>query len=192
MIVTLKCSGFACLCGLLLSACATSTPPPGNDWPLACDFTSFESTADKLSHCAARDANGNLKLRPDLLADIEAGAGVQTIHSDGRWLFALEGKTLVALTYDNGADYFQEGLARTVQGGKIGFINPSLELVIPPIWDFAFPFENGYSVICTGCRQEPDGEHSSIVGGGWGYIDLRGKVVLEPIYQRDALPAPPE
>jgi hypothetical protein len=174
---------------MFVSACNAPEPGPRHDWLLACDYASFVSTTDKLSHCGTRDAKGELTIRPDLLADIEAGSGVQTIHVDGDWLFALDGKTAAALTYDNGADYFQEGLARTIKGGKIGFINPSLDLVIAPTWDFAFPFENHYSVVCTGCKQESGGEHTSIVGGSWGYIDRQGKIVVELIHERDALSA---
>ncbi len=126
-----------------------------------------------------------------MLADIDPDSPVQSIHVDGSWLFAIDGKTVAALTYDNGADYFQEGLARTVHGGKIGFVNEALDVVITPSWDFAFPFENGHAVICTGCQQVPEGEHQSIRGGHWGAIDRHGKVVIEPVYKRDELPALP-
>lgn len=117
---------------------------------------------------------------------------MQTIYVDETWLYALNGKTVSVLSYDNGADYFREGLARTMKDGKVGFVDESLDLVIAPMWDFAFPFENEYSLVCSGCTQEHDGEHSSITGGSWGYIDRTGKIIVEPIHSRDALPPRPE
>jgi hypothetical protein len=181
----------ACLFGIVVCACDTTVQDSGSNWPISCDFTSFETGSDYLVHCAKRDADGELSIRPELLAEAPTDAGIQTIHTDGNWLFALDGKAVTTLTYDNGADYFQEGLARTVQGGKIGFVNESLEVVIAPSWDFAFPFENGKAVVCNGCRPESDGEHTTIVGGGWGYIDIRGAVLVEPVHQKNSLAAPP-
>src|SRR5690606_28396378 len=51
--------------------------------------------------------------------------------------------------YDNGPDYYEEGLARFVDGGKMGFHNEALHIVVPAIYDFAFPFINGVSKVGT-------------------------------------------
>jgi acetyl esterase/lipase len=161
-------------------------------WPLSCDFASFESSREKLGHCAARNADGDILVRPELLDDIAPDSGVQSLHVDGNWLFAIPGKTRVALEFDNGADYFREGLARTVRDGKIGFVNENLDLVIQARWDFAFPFDQGRAVVCIGCQPEADGEHSALVGGKWGYIDRHGDIVVDLVHDRDALPSRPE
>lgn len=87
------------------------------------------------------------------------------------------GKYLKTLTYDNGADPFSEGLARTRINGKIGFFNTNLELVLKPIYDFAFPFHKGVAEICTGCVEKKAGEHSFLDGGQWQKINREGLVV---------------
>ena len=40
--------------------------------------------------------------------------------------------------YDNGPDFFQDGLARHVENGKMGFHDEALKVVIPARYDFAF------------------------------------------------------
>ena len=99
------------------------------------------------------------------------------------------GKMASVLPFDNGADYFREGLARTRKNGKIGFFNSELDVIIAPTWDFAFPFESGVAVVCEGCvpRRLFD-EHVALEGGKWGYIDKRGKVVVPLIYDEALLP----
>ena len=87
------------------------------------------------------------------------------------------GKKMLTLTYDNGADEFQDGLARTRVNGKIGFFNRNLEMVLPPVYDFAFPFHNGIAEICTGCKEKSDGEHGLLDGGTWKKIDRNGLVI---------------
>ena len=103
-----------------------------------------------------------------------------------------DGRSAPIVTYDSGPDYFSEGLARTIRSGKIGFIDRSLSEVIPPSWDFAFPFNEGTAVVCQGCQSRPtaDGEHSEMVGGAWGYIDHAGEVVVPVTFERDDLPEP--
>lgn len=67
--------------------------------------------------------------------------------------------------FDNGADYFSEGLRRFVKNGKIGFADRSGKTVIQPRHDFAASFNYGYAVFCDGCDWEKtDDEHPAIVG----------------------------
>jgi len=111
---------------------------------------------------------------------------------EGELLFALaSGRTAPALRYDNGADYFVEGLARSPRDGKVGFVDELLELVVPRQWDFAFPFEDGHARVCSGCViRRAGGEHSEVVGGRWGYVDREGRVVVPVVHAREELPAP--
>ena len=83
---------------------------------------------------------------------------------------------------DNGPDYFEDGLARSRVGGKIGYIDRKLNLVIPATYDGAYPFKDGVAVVCTACtidydRTVAEGERSWYEGGQWGRIDRRGRVV---------------
>jgi len=115
-------------------------------------------------------------------------AYLQTLDFKGQELISLpigkhfyyihkSGKKMLTLTYDNGADEFQDGLSRTRVNGKIGFFNRNLEIVLPPIYDFAFPFHNGKAEICTGCKEKSDGENSMLDGGTWKKIDRNGLVI---------------
>lgn len=140
----------------------------------------------------ARD--GNIIVSKQSLRDMDFGPeGLGSIVVDNRGLYFVtrKGKTTAALTFDNGPDYVVEGLARTVKNGKIGFINIELDPVVAPSWDFAFPFEHGVAMVCTGCVStpaSPGGEHRTMTGGKWGYIDKRGEVVVPVVYDSSNLP----
>ncbi|CAA6798693.1 MAG: Unknown protein [uncultured Sulfurovum sp.] len=88
-----------------------------------------------------------------------------------------DGKKIQTLTYDNGADPFSDGLARTKVNGKIGFFNTNLDIVLKPIYDFAFPFHKGEAEICTGCKEKKEGEHTMLDGGKWQKINRDGLVI---------------
>jgi len=80
--------------------------------------------------------------------------------------------------YDNGADYFSEGLRRLVKKGKVGFADRNGKIVIEAEHDFASPFNYGYAAFCDGCDWEKtDDEHRSIVGGKWGVMNIKGQTV---------------
>jgi len=119
------------------------------------------------------------------------GAATSTIvvGKDQLYFVNRQGKTAPALRFDNGADYFVEGLARSVKAGKVGFVNLDLVEVIAPVWDFASPFQDGLASVCNGCAPKSDGkEHTIISGGKWGYIDKLGKVVVPVVYDEANLP----
>ena len=96
----------------------------------------------------------------------------------GMFYFNRSGLVRRALTYDNGPDYFSEGLARTIKNNKIGFFDKKLNVVIKPEYDFGFPFNNGKAIVCNECKKQKNGEYSTIVGGKWGIIDARGNIIV--------------
>ncbi|WP_426479051.1 WG repeat-containing protein [Chryseobacterium sp. CBSDS_008] len=80
--------------------------------------------------------------------------------------------------YDNGADYFSEGLRRLVKKGKVGFADRNGKIIIEAEHDFASPFNYGYAAFCDGCDWEKtNDEHRSIVGGKWGVMNTQGQTV---------------
>ena len=80
--------------------------------------------------------------------------------------------------YDNGADYFSEGVRRFVKNGKIGFADRSGKIAIQPEHDFVSSFNYGYASFCNGCDWEKtEYEHRSIVGGTWGILNVKGETV---------------
>lgn len=62
-------------------------------------------------------------------------------------------------------DSFSEGMANFRVNWKYGFINKDFEEIIPPIYDFAYDFKDGLSLV------EKDGK--------WFYIDKQGNFVKE-------------
>lgn len=55
-----------------------------------------------------------------------------------------------AQLFDNGMDYWEEGLRRYVEDNKIGFVNRSGEKVLSAKWDFASSFHYGYATVYEG------------------------------------------
>jgi hypothetical protein len=136
--------------------------------------------------CAATGPDGRPRLKRSYLARLRYGrdglASVllfnETDKRKAQWSYVRRGVIPVPVeTMDNGPDYFEDGLARSRVGGKIGYIDRKLNLVIPATYDGAYPFKDGVAVVCTACTIAGDGEHSWYAGGQWGRIDRRGRVV---------------
>lgn len=143
--------------------------------------------------CAALHRDGSLSIEPDHLDQLDFADGLGAVLVPMGWYYVTpDGRTAPVVSYDNGPDYFVEGLARTRRGGKIGFIDRSLSERIAPTWDFAFPFDGGVALVCQGCRPHPteDGEHSEMRGGVWGYIDHDGRVLVPVRFERERVPSP--
>ena len=94
-------------------------------------------------------------------------------------------------SYHNGPDQFGNGLARSRAGGKTGYIDRRLNLVIPAIYDGAYPFTDGVAVVCQACVIVSDGSHSWYEGGQWGRIDPKGRVVTPFIPWEKGMPFSP-
>ena len=181
--------------GMLLSVLVGGCAPPPRTaagW-LPCAFVPVEDEArDVIARCARRNGDGVLVVEPAVLGVLAARGIDPAPVSIGDTLHYLNasGRAVPVLPFDNGADYFVEGLARTLQGGKVGFVNENLSVVIPPQWDFAFPFENGMAVVCNNCTSRPVGDgHREVVGGRWGAIDAQGQVIIPVVYAREDLDA---
>ena len=84
-------------------------------------------------------------------------------------------KTYHIYQFDNGDDYFCEGLQRIVnKEGKIGFTDSLRNMAIEPRFAFAFPFEDGYAKVTDTGKSESAGEHMMWVSDSWYYIDHNG------------------
>jgi len=110
--------------------------------------------------------------------------GMAEVVDDQGWAYINGNGEVIArpFIYDNGPDYFREGLARYVEEDKIGFLNEKGIKVISSDFDFAKPFDNGLSLVCLECRPKSitheSGEHWTTVGGKWGIINTKGEWVL--------------
>ena len=94
------------------------------------------------------------------------------VHSSGKAM-------LVMLNEEGNVDTFKEGLARTRINGKIGFFDKNLDIVLKPIYDYAFPFHNGVAEICIGCKELLSDGNSLLDGGAWKRIDRTGLILEE-------------
>lgn len=124
---------------------------------------------------------------PHHMAAVEKDRRIWWIDRSGKPLFE-------SYKFDNGPDYFEEGLSRIIQNDKFGFINKDGHIIIEPKYDFASPFRGGCAYVCQGCwRSFPsntkfpvvrlgfpeDPEHvSQVVGGRWGAITSLGTEVV--------------
>ena len=153
-----------------------------------CSAGALTPFSDDQGRWGFRDSSGQTVIAPqyDLAGEFSPEGMAPVVDQEG-WLYIdLKGRPVVRpFVFDNGPDYFEEGLSRFVAGGKIGFIDPAGTVVIPAVHDFAFPFSEKMAVVCTGCREESDGdEHKIVVGGKWGYIDRAGQIVIPLEYDR--------
>lgn len=126
-----------------------------------------------------KDQNGKVVVSPQYsIAFDYREPGVAFAFGEKGWVcIDQESKILLnVIPFDNGPDEFSEGLARFSENGKVGFFDSSCKKVIAADFDFAFPFEKGYSVVCKGCQSVAYGEHSVIEGGLYGVIDPSGKI----------------
>lgn len=113
----------------------------------------------------------------------------QALIDQGWYYIKRDGTTLHVITFDNGADYFSEGLVRSLVAGKIVYFDTEFKQVISPKYDWGWPFENGKALVCIGCAEgarDSDG-HSKMEGGRWGYIDRNGREVVGVSHSREEL-----
>lgn len=79
------------------------------------------------------------------------------------------------LWYDNGPDYFADGLIRIKKNGNIGYADEKGRVVIAPQFGCAFPFQNGRARVAMACKTVQEGEHSRWESEEWFYIDKSGR-----------------
>lgn len=113
-------------------------------------------------------------------------------HSRHGWMYVdRKGRVIVqgVPISDNWADEFSDGLVRTVINKKYGFADRHGKIVVAAKYDGAFPFVNGYAVVCIDCHEtcvmsdqptphsDLDCEHHIMTGGKWFKINRAGRVV---------------
>ncbi|UJB16354.1 WG repeat-containing protein [Xanthomonas translucens] len=129
-------------------------------------------------------ADGRLRLSPQTAQRLQFDADGLSVLTVGDQFYYVraDGSSLPVILWDSGPDYFAEGLTRGIVHGCIGFYDRQLREVIPPVHDFAWPFENGVARVCDHCRRgTPDGDgHTPMEGGRWYAIDRNNREVPEP------------
>lgn len=182
----------------LTVGCASSTPvgavaerpdTPAGEQPATTPITAarqlepfYDDASEQMGY---RDADtGEVVLEPVyvMTSDFTEGGIASVIDANHEvWIINRNGEKLFkGFWFDNGPDYFEEGLARFERDGRIGFFDESGRIVVEPQFDFAWPFQNGRAGVCVGCVRVPDGEHFTVEGGQHGVIDRNGNFI-EPL-----------
>lgn len=124
-----------------------------------------------------RDSQNRIVIPPRYrVANEFSDCGLAAVVDAEGWVYIDTGGRAVIrpFVFDNGPDYFQEGLARFVKNGKFGFFDRTGKVVIPARYDFAYPFDRGKAKVGRGCKILSAGEHQKVEGGVWEEIDQSG------------------
>jgi hypothetical protein len=156
----------------------------------AADCVPFSDGWNDFSRCTRVDSAGQRRVKAEHLRALPFDKyGIAAVWMEGLKGFSYvgrDGHMVPVVAYDNAPDAFVEGRARTQVDGKIGYIDRRLRVVIPPRYDWGFPFERGKAVVCVGCALKPDGgEHRLVEGGMWGAVDRNGREIV-PLQYRSA------
>jgi hypothetical protein len=114
--------------------------------------------------------------------------GIADVYMEAsrEWLkIDKSGKSIViSYFFDNGPDYYVNGLSRFVKNNQIGFINRQGHPVIPATYDWAGIFTYNYpiTVVAKGCQKVKLDPYDEMRGGKWGAIDNHGKVIIPLVY----------
>ena len=167
---------------LLLGAAATAHPLPAapTAYPLECSYVAKRGELDRQGPCARMEGDAP-RIDPAHLARMAFDHGLAEVRIDtaGIAYVRRDGRAALVFIFDNGADYFKQGLARGLRHGKLVYYDRRLRPVIVTGYDWGEPFEHGRAGVCIGCKVEKLGdEHSYMAGGRWGVIDRRGKLVV--------------
>lgn len=158
---------------------------------LPCTYASEGEFAEHET-CAGYTESGELTLAPEHLQAATADQEQADVLVNGQWHYVrADGRSLAVVTYDNGPDYFSEGLVRARRDGKIGYYDERLEPVVAPRYDWGWPFEGGLALVCSGCEEyrPPGDEHTQRVGGSWAVIDTQGNEVIGFSKDRESVAA---
>lgn len=87
------------------------------------------------------------------------------------------------LFFDNGCDYFDDGLARGIVDKQVVLIDTTLKGVLKTGFEWVEPFDYGHAVVCNGPFVEKKvGEHTLMTGGRCGLMNKAGALVVEAKY----------
>jgi hypothetical protein len=110
--------------------------------------------------------------------------GIAAVVDDSGWVYINKyGKKIIRPhVVDNGPDYFSYGLARFKLNNMFGYFNEQGIVSIKPQFDFARPFADSLAAVCYGCQLIKKEEVTEINCGKWGFIDLKGELIIPFIY----------
>lgn len=111
--------------------------------------------------------------------------GLACILVGGEKAFYINQKGITRRTvfFDNGCDYFEDGLARGYENGKMVYIDKKLNVILKPDFEWLVPFDYEHAIVCNGPFETiKEGEHTWQTKGQCGLIDKKGKLVVGAKY----------
>jgi hypothetical protein len=111
--------------------------------------------------------------------------GLACIMVGGGTVFYInqQGQSRRVVFNDNGCDYFEEGLARGYENGKMIYMDKNLNVVLRPDFEWLSPFDYDHAIVCNGPFETiQDGEHSLMKNGKCGLIDKKANLVVDAKY----------
>jgi len=142
----------------------------------------------KIDRSGYMDKSGQIVIEPKYIVAKPYGCyNIAAVADEIEWKYIdTTGKTILKpYLFDNGPDYFKDGLSRYVENNLIGFIDEKYQIAIKAQYEFVTPFHNNYATFCVGCKEvllKGGSEHMKREGGRWGIINKKGEVVVEAIY----------
>ncbi len=128
-----------------------------------------------------------------LLFDEDGLASVWLSVRSGLFYVSRNRTIVRTIMTDNSPDWFVEGYSRIFLNGKYGYMDKQLNVIIPPAYDYAYHFRNGFAVVCVHCTKEywrtewVEPKEHRYVGGQWGVINKEGEVVIPIVFKKDDL-----
>ena len=110
--------------------------------------------------------------------------GIAAVVDDNGWLYInKQGKRVIRPhVIDNGPDYFSHGLARYKSENKFGYFDEWGNIIIKPEFDYARSFADSMAAVCQNCQIKKVGDYNEVIGGKWGFINLKGELKIPFIY----------
>lgn len=106
--------------------------------------------------------------------------GIAAVVDDSGWVYITkQGRKIIRPhVVDNGPDYFSYELARIKSNNKFGYFDEKGNVKIIPNFDYARPFADSMAAVCQGCQFVRNGEHDEVIGGKWGFINIKGDLII--------------
>ncbi|TCC04586.1 WG repeat-containing protein [Kosakonia quasisacchari] len=180
---------FRIISGVLLMVAFSAHAAPNPVTVFSCAYWDKSTdNVEKLDKCVEVE-EGKLRFLPALFAktsDVEGMSWVGLYDymraaglMDADYYVRSPDSYLPVVHFDNGPDWFVEGLVRSRQNGKVGYWDDNFRNRIAPQFDYAWQFKEGKALVCNGCKPQKDGEHTALVGGEWFYIDKSGQKISD-------------
>lgn len=123
------------------------------------------------------------KIHQDNVVFDEKGLACIIFSARDAFYLNKKGASHRVLYFDNGCDYFEEGLARAVIDKRVMLMDTALNVVLDTGFEWVDRFGYGHVVVCNGPFVEKKvGEHTLLTEGRCGLMNKSGQLVVAAKY----------